>query len=250
VSDLLALYDRYERFSATSPDVRREELPHLVRHVDLVGRSGTVIFSRLSADNADAAIEQECGYFHSLGQDLEWKAYAHDQPADLVQRLAAHGFDQDETEAILVLDVHDPPAALLTPTPHVKRLHQVDELREVSVIKQQLGDNRPFERLAYELEHAPDYLSVYVVYAGDLPAGCGWIRFPESSPFASLWGGATLPELRNQGFYTALLAARVQEARARGWRYVTIDAGHMSRPIVEKRGFRLLTYATACNWHG
>ena len=31
---------------------------------------------------------------------------------------------------------------------------------------------------------------------------------------------------------------------------VTIDAGHMSRPIVEKRGFRLLTYATACNWHG
>ena len=66
---------------------------------------------------------------------------------------------------------------------------------------------------------------------------------------ALLAGAVGLPELRNRGLYTALLAARVQEARARGWRYLTIDAGHMSRPIVEKRGFRLLTYATACTWH-
>lgn len=250
MSDLLALYDQHERFSAISPDVRREELPHVVRHVDLVGHSGTVIFSRLSADNVDAAIAEECRYFQSLGQDLEWKAYAHDQPADLVQRLVAHGFDLDETEAIMVLDVHDPPPELLAPAPKVKRLHQVDELRDVAAIKHQLGDDRTVERLAYELEHAPDYLSVYVAYAEGVAAACGWIRFPEHSPFASVWGGATLPELRSRGFYTALLAARVQEARTRGWRYVTIDAGHMSRPIVEKRGFRLLTYATACNWHG
>jgi GNAT superfamily N-acetyltransferase len=89
-----------------------------------------------------------------------------------------------------------------------------------------------------------------VAYVQNVAAACAWIRFPPGSPFASLWGGATLPELRNRGLYTALLAARVQEARARGWRYLTIDAGHMSRPIVEKRGFRLLTYATACNWRG
>jgi GNAT superfamily N-acetyltransferase len=250
VSDLLALYDHHERFSATSPDVRREELPHLVRHVDMVGNSGTVIFSRLSTEHTDAAIEAECRYFQSLGQDLEWKAYAHDQPPDLVQRLAAHGFEPAETEAILVLDARDPPAALLAQTPNVKRLQRVDQLREVSAIKQQLGDDHSLERLAYELEYAPEYLSVYVAYADNVPAACGWIRFPQASPFASLWGGSTVPELRHRGLYTALLAARVQEARARGWQYVTIDAGHMSRPIVEKRGFRLLTYATACNWRG
>jgi len=27
--------------------------------------------------------------------------------------------------------------------------------------------------------------------------------------FASLWGGSTLPELRNRGLYTSLLAARI-----------------------------------------
>ncbi len=250
VSDLLALYDQHERFSATSPDIHREELPHLVRHVDLVGHSGTVIFSRLSAESADAAIEQEIAYFQSVGQELEWKAYSHDHPPDLVQRLAAHGFDLDETEAIMVLDVRDPPAALLAPTPNIKRLHQLDDLRDVAAVKLQLGDDRSLERLAYGMEQTPDYLSVYVAYAENIPAACGWIRFPAASPFASLWGGSTVPDLRTRGFYTALLAARVQEARARGWRYVTIDAGHMSRPIVEKRGFRLLTYATACNWHG
>ena len=73
-------------------------------------------------------------------------------------------------------------------------------------------------------------------------------RFPAHSAFASLWGGSTLPELRGRGLYTGLLAARLQEARARGARYLTVDAGPMSRPILERRGFRLLTHATACTW--
>jgi GNAT superfamily N-acetyltransferase len=249
VADLLALYDQHERFAATYPDTRREELPHLVRHVDLVGNSGAVIFSRLSSETVDAAINAQCLYFQSLGQEFEWKAFGHDQPPDLVQRLAAHGFELDVTEAVMVLDLRDPPAVLLAATSNVKRLQHRDELRDVSAIKDQTGDNSRVERLAYELEHAPEYLSVYVAYAEDRPAACGWIHFPTNSPFASVWGGVTLPELRNRGLYTALLAARVQEARARGWRYLTIDAGHMSRPIVEKRGFRLLTYATACTWH-
>jgi GNAT superfamily N-acetyltransferase len=250
VSDLLALYDQHERFAATYPDTRREELSQLVRHVDLVGNSGAVIFSRLSSETVDAAIIEQCAYFQSLGQEFEWKAFAHDQPPDLIQRLAAHGFDLDETEAVMVLDLNDPPAALLGPTAAASRLNRPDELRDVSAIKQRTSDDDMVARLAFEMEHAPDYLSVYVAYVENVAAACAWIRFPPGSPFASLWGGATLPELRNRGLYTALLAARVQEARARGWRYLTIDAGHMSRPIVEKRGFRLLTYATACNWHG
>ena len=86
----------------------------------------------------------------------------------------------------------------------------------------------PAAGLAYELEHAPDHLSVYVAYADNVPVACGWIRFPEASPFASLWGGSTVPELRNRGLYTALLAVRVQEARARGWRYLTEMLCHVA----------------------
>ncbi|MCA1646854.1 MAG: N-acetyltransferase [Chloroflexi bacterium] len=248
--DLLARYDGDERFFATFPGLRREAFPHLVRQVDLIGRSGSVIYSRLSAENAEAAIAKQIAYFQSCGREFEWKAYAHDQPPDLVQRLCAHGFDPDEQEAILVLDLQHPPAELLAPTPIVRRLHRLDQLPEVSAIRQKVRGDQVVERLAYEMEHAPEYLSVYVAYADAAPAACGWTRFPRGSAFASLWGGSTLPELRSRGLYSALLAARVQEARQRGWRFVTVDAGQMSRPILEKRGFRLLTYATACKWHG
>jgi GNAT superfamily N-acetyltransferase len=57
-----------------------------------------------------------------------------------------------------------------------------------------------------------------------------------------------LPEFRGQGFYLALLAPRIEEAAARGYRFVTIDAGPMSRPIVERRGFREMATVQAVVW--
>jgi GNAT superfamily N-acetyltransferase len=271
---VLTLYDTHERYQATAPGLRREALPNLVRQVDLVGSSGVVLYSRLSADTVDAAIEDQLAYFQSIGQGFEWKAYSHDQPRDLVQRLAAHGFSIDEQEAILVLDLQSPvaldlavaaPRASADPlrsaaTPaefelsvRIRRLMHRDELRDVATIRQRVGRDDSTDLVNYlanELIEIPGYLSVYVADVDGAPAACAWIRFPGESPFASLWGGSTVPEMRNHGLYTALLTARVDEARARNYRYVTVDAGHMSRPILEKRGFRLLTYATACTVHG
>ena len=43
---------------------------------------------------------------------------------------------------------------------------------------------------------------------------------------------------------------REQEAIGRGYRFLTIDAGPMSRPIVAKHGFRQVTEAYACEWKG
>jgi len=89
-------------------------------------------------------------------------------------------------------------------------------------------------------------IAVYIADFDGAPAACAWVRFPRASAFASLWGGSTVPELRHRGLYTDLVAARLLEARARGFRYLTCDARSTSRPILEKRGFRLLTFATAC----
>jgi GNAT superfamily N-acetyltransferase len=252
VAQLLARYDEDERYLSVVPGMRREELPWLVRQVDLVGRVGAVIHSRLTALTVDDAAREQVDYFTSLGQSFEWKAYAHDQPPDLVARLAALGFEIDEPEAILVLDLQAVDA-LPPGSADVRRIETPDELRHVAAVKSRVdrGDSATLvAQLTFELETAPDYLSVYVAFLDDVPAATARIRFPKSSAFASLWGGSTVPELRNRGLYTALLAARLDEARRRGFRYVTVDARHMSRPILEKRGFRLLTYATACMWHG
>ena len=94
----------------------------------------------------------------------------------------------------------------------------------------------------------PDLLSVYAAYDQGRPVASGWLYYNARSPFASLWGGSTLKSYRGQGFYTALLAVRVQEAVRRGARYLTIDASSMSQPIVAGFGFLELATAYACTW--
>jgi GNAT superfamily N-acetyltransferase len=248
---LLERFDHDGRFAAEFPGLRREETDTVVRHIDFVGHSGVVIFSRLSVANADRSIQEQIAFFEALPQDFEWKAYAHDAPADLVTRLGRLGFDVDESEAVMVTDLQSAPALdPLTDTAiTVRRIGTRAELADVAAVKQRVyghGAAELLDQLGYELDNAPHYLSVYVAEMAGTPAATAWIRFPSSSAFASLWGGSTLPEQRNRGLYTALLAARLAEARARGVRYVTVDARAMSRPILEKRGFAVLTHVTAC----
>lgn len=52
-----------------------------------------------------------------------------------------------------------------------------------------------------------------------------------------LCGGATLPEGRGQGAYRALIEARWQAAVERGTPVLVVQAGAMSRPILERLGF-------------
>jgi GNAT superfamily N-acetyltransferase len=230
-ASLLERYDREQRINANDPGLRREALAHVVRYIDLVGQSSVVLYSRLDAGSIDGAIAEQIAYFRGLGHEFEWKAFAHDRPADLVDRLRQHGFVIDEPEAIVVLDLEAAPARLFGPTPAVKRV---------------LDPDAAPERIRWEMVNAPDRVSVYVAEVDGRRAAHGWARFPSNSAFASMWGGATVPELRNRGLYSQLVSARVQEARQRGYRYVTVDARAMSRPILERRGFRVLTYATAC----
>ena len=104
------------------------------------------------------------------------------------------------------------------------------------------------DQLAAELRHDPEGLGVYLVYDQGVPAGSAWMRSARGGPFAGLWGGSILPEHRRRGLYASLLAARAQEALHRGVRYLTVDAGAMSCPILERMGFARLTGAQGYVW--
>ena len=54
----------------------------------------------------------------------------------------------------------------------------------------------------------------------------------------TLFGGATLPEARGRGAYRALVAARWEDAVARGTPVLVTQAGAMSRSILARLGFR------------
>ncbi len=252
--ELLALYDLEERINAEWPTMQREEAGPVVRHrpADTAARreSCFIAYTRLDVDTADRAIEEQIRYGRSLGLKVGWKLYEHDQPADLNARLLLHGFTADELESIMALELSEAPVALLQPVNmDIRRIHDPELLSDVEAVEQAVWDEDQSGIIAYlgeALRDFPEKMSVYAGYHDDLPVSVAWLYIEEGRPFASLWGGSTLAGYRKRGYYTALLAVRVQEAIRRGARFLTIDASPMSRPIVHRFGFRQIT--TACDY--
>lgn len=62
----------------------------------------------------------------------------------------------------------------------------------------------------------------------------------------NLFGGGVLPQARGRGVYRALVRARWEDAKQRGTPALTVQAGRMSRPVLERLGFEfiapMLTY--------
>mgnify|MGYP000848181957 CR=1 FL=1 len=246
------LYDLHERRGANYPRFRKVETGTTVRMIALDDDEPcTLIYSRLGEDDADAAIAAEIEYFRKTGRPFEWKLYSHDTPADLKERLTARGFSIGEDEAIMALDLSRlPPGWEKTPDVHVRKAIDEAGRRDFSLASRAAWSGHPeawLDSILKTLRESPARMSAWVAYADGQPACAARIDFPEGSPFASLWGGATLEPFRKRGLYTALVAARAREAIERGYRYLTIDASPMSRPIAERHGFRLLSISNPCD---
>jgi hypothetical protein len=252
-SQIIALYDQDQRKDVEYPDMRREITPDLVRFINTFGvGEGTISYSHLNEANADDTIHEQVSYFESIGQDFEWKLYDYDQPSDLKDRLGSYGFNIEDAEAIMVLDLEDAPDIIWQSVRQpVQRITDPEKLADVLSVQQQVwGEDFSSlgEYLGGTLSKYPELMSVYLVCVNEQPASAAWIYFPKHSQFASLWGGSTISGFRQQGLYTALLAVRAQEAKARQVRYLTVDASAMSRPILEKFGFEMIAYSYPCKW--
>lgn len=252
--EILALFDQQERFHVSFPEAQREEVhPDLVRLVEHGEKTGVVIYSKLTADNADASIQEQLAYFRGLDYSVEWKLFDHDTPPDMKARLLEAGFEAQDDEALMILDIETAPKSLFQPSDHdMRRITSTDRIRDVIDLQRIVWEEDDLDflerRLTHDLEHIPDILSMYVAYVDGIPACSAWIYFSPNSQFASLWGGSTLPEYRKRGLYTAILGVRVREAQARGRRFLYIDASPMSKPIVERHGFVHLSTSRPMEW--
>jgi GNAT superfamily N-acetyltransferase len=251
-TELLEIFTRQQRIEVDFPDIKREVDGSVIRHISLSGDDGFVIYSRLDEESVEDVITAQIARFQEIPQNFEWKVYDYDTPGDLIERLRRRGFEIEDPEALLVLDLATGPAALDRPLPSwVVRITDpvdVDAVVALENVVWETDHHNLGELLKRELRDRPEMLSVYLAYQGQEPASAAWILFHPGSSFASLWGGSTLPQFRNQGHYTHLLAARAQEAFARGFTLLTVDASPMSRPILEKHGFQYLATTTPCKW--
>jgi GNAT superfamily N-acetyltransferase len=239
VARVLELFDRQMR-----RDVEPAERDSLSTLALGDGWSG-VVWSRLDESTADAVITRLVGRLRDIDGYVEWKLYGHDRPADLAQRLEAAGLEPQDEEAVVVAELGELDLDARPPARVEVRVAADPEAVGVWVEVNELAFGERYGDVGRVLlraldEESPRDVGV-IAYAGGEPVSTGRIEFNERSQFASLWGGGTLPEWRGRGIYRATVLERARLARARGYRFLQVDALPTSLPILERLGFVQLT---------
>jgi GNAT superfamily N-acetyltransferase len=249
---LLHYFDQEIRIGFTPPHTRREAVEHAIRFTRPAGLN-SIIYCRCNENQADEVIGEQVSYLSSLDRPFVWTVYEHDRPANLGERLAAHGLAPDEIQWLMALNLKNAPLGLLDPVEaDVRRVERGEQLQDVSAIMHAVwgGDFDIREKqLGYDFE-TPGYVEIYIAYVQGVPACVGRVYFYPNSRFAILKGGTTLSKYRQQGLYTTLLAARIQAAKRRGCDYLTIEANAMSGPIVAQHGFQCIETLRDYLWKG
>jgi GNAT superfamily N-acetyltransferase len=219
------------------------------------GDQGWVLYrdlGGLEGSALDELIERQVRVFAERGERFEWKYHGHDRPADLPERLRRAGFETEDLETIViarVADIAGPPSL-----PEGVTLRDVTEradLERIAAMEAAVwGDDHGWlpDGLGKELAADPDGMSIVVAEADGVVVCAAWIRYEHGTDFATLWGGATLPDWRGRGIYKATVAHRAGLAAERGFSYLEVDASDDSRPILERLGFVPVTTTTPFVW--
>ena len=257
--ELLAAYDAQLRDRIPDPlptGVTVERDGPLVRFFGLSGRGfvGYRDLGGLEGDGLDELIARQVRAFAERGEHFEWKLHGHDRPEDLPQRLRAAGFVPEEIETVVIARVDAIAGEVQLPEAvSLREVTSRGDFERIAALEMAVwGDHDQQSWLVDMLDSEravdPDAISIVVAEAGGKVVCAAWIRFEGRTEFATLWGGATLPEWRRRGIYRATVACRANLAAERGFRYLETDASDDSRPILERLGFRAVTTTTPYVW--
>ncbi len=199
------------------------------------------------ADDADGAIAAVRDWFRSRGRTaFTWKLGANTTPRDLESRLRADGAHEDEAEpdhTAMVLDRAPPGVDGID----VRRVDSYDMyVQSAEIMFVGFGGSFTAEEVEamraalpqrYEEYSAQDARRRYLALLNGVPvAMAAGIR--TSAGVMALGGGATMPDARGHGAYRALVHARWMDAVGSGCTALVTQASGMSRPILERLGFR------------
>ena len=196
----------------------------------------------------DEVIRAHRDFFRARGQELEWKTYDDDEPADLGARLLAAGFTREDDEALMLgparplaeQDVRLPVGVVVRPADGLEDFRRIGEL-----YLRVWGQSPAWtSRSLYDRWRSdPESLDVVVAEGSRQgPVLCAARAEYDQSPFVGLWGGSTDPDWRGRGLYRATLLHRARLGLARGKEFVRVDASPASEPILRRLGlYRVAT---------
>ncbi|MDV5169325.1 GNAT family N-acetyltransferase [Photobacterium rosenbergii] len=245
-TDVMHAYNEHERKVINAIGGKVIDTDGVIKFVSDSPEGSYISYFSLTEQSAQAAVEKEMAYFYSLGKPFEWKTYSTDEPSHIGELLLSNGFEQEESESFMALDLLAASEREVDESRIVEVIDAKGIRDAVSVQEQVWGRNYEWQyaHLLNMKTQTPDELSIYVVYEDGKPVTSAWIVYNAKSPFAGIWGGSTIAEYRGRGHYSLLLNKRINEAKERGKQYLIIDASEMSRPIVEKHGFVFVSTTT------
>ena len=244
--DIFAEYVGHRR-GERIPGFDIEVLPDITRYPPTAstGDEALLAYARFPAAQAARRIAEELGRFRANGWEGEWKLYDFDEPADLKARLEAAGLRSHHVEALMVLDLSAPRPAAARHDDGI-RIERASgaTLDEIADLQEEVWASRfPWLRDVMHLVGDPGGTGVvFCARDGDRVVGSGWLELHGGSRFVQLCGGAVLEPYRGRGIYSRLFERRVLEARERGASWMAVEAAPMSRPILEKKGFRFVCH--------
>ena len=170
-----------------------------------------------------------------------WWAGPSSSPADLVERLEAEGLKPFETDPVFAGMTFDgePPEVDGVDVRPVTTMGEAEVFADVHHRGWAIPDNVAADMLRSTRKNwplrDPTLDAFWVAFVDGEPVGNGVSQYVGDALY--LGGSTVVPEARGRGVYRALLRRRWEDAREHGAKAMVIQAGKMSRPVVERLGF-------------
>lgn len=244
--ELLGLAEDANTYTPLRPGEERIENDRYVLWMSASsGHAAFTVAQRLRL--ADDAWESEVAEIRDLCRERKrlpftWEVGTRATPTDLADRFLEAGMQPFEEPLAIGMVMTEPPAG--RPAGDV-------EVRLVETPEQLVAAHR-IARIGFGMEPEDDDLdeaagdlesqrelgtwASYLAYLGGEPVAQAQATFTPHGVVMN--GGSTLPEARGHGAYRALVRARWDAAVERGTPALVTQAGAMSRPILERLGFR------------
>jgi ribosomal protein S18 acetylase RimI-like enzyme len=246
---LIALYDQEHRRTIRLPGYETIQTEAVTRCISVSGQA--YVFWQDAAHEPAPLIAQEIAWHQTRAKRLTWKLYSHDAPPGFADALLAHGFvcegPANQFCALNISAFND--VLRMPPGYRMERLHDAAQLQTLIDLYGNIWPDEDnalwLSGYAQPLAHGEDGLHLFCVFDGTIDNGgraaaSGGMIHYAGQQFGHLFGGGTHPQYRRMGLHGALSAVRAQTLRERGGRWLVVDAGDQSYPLLAKRGFEPL----------
>jgi GNAT superfamily N-acetyltransferase len=202
---------------------------------------------RLTPETIDTTLEEVHALLRERNRSAcTWEVGSSATPPDLAEQLRTRGLVDDRDPYVAGMVLTEPPPAQPEGI-EAREARDFEDFKAANRVAEQafggdVGMDDEQLRARYDEKLATGGWKTFVALVDGEIIGSATSTYVDGA--VTLNGGAVLPHARGRGAYRALVAARWADALERGTPALVTQAGAMSKPILERLGFRMVAEIT------